>query len=381
MKCLVPLLEREDVRSIIARCRESKAVQGVNIRLNRWWLAAWRVAEAYDPFEPQKAYEEHWAEWDLYPPSGSSTIPRLPIRPITPKDLDWQPRHSFYRRTLPPIVFTVRLYPNVAQLGGPPVLGGTQGVFDLIYEVCPLARLYAGPQSSHRPVVGGISIGVNPSDSGTLGGVVRDDMGQYYGITCGHIALSPNNVEQPSQTDGGGGSASTIGSVVHAEVPPPFPSYASAMKKDQKKYAGQFDISIFKISNVKAKQEILKLGKINGIMPTDDLEQDHRLEMTGRTSDWRVLAYGGITPYHNLHNAITGETYCYENPLMLRDSSGSQPVQPGDSGAWVCTPAGPEYVWAGMVVGGDGQVGFAVSAEALKSWWEDAPRSMSLQFL
>jgi hypothetical protein len=302
----------------------------------------------------------------------------LPIHPPTPKDLEWRPEDPWRNQRNLPIVINVRLYPDAARRGEIPFFEIQQNEFELIYEACPLARVYAGPQSSHRPVVGGVSIGVNATDVGTLGGILTDNGGQFYGVTCGHVAQSPNAVEQPSQSDGGSGLGSSIGNVLHAEVPPPFPSYLSAIRTNQSKHAGQVDISIFKLANVTAKKEILKLGTINGVIPVDDLEQDHRLEMTGRTSDWKVLEYGGITPYHNLYNPNTGETYCYENPLMLRDSSGSQPVKPGDSGAWVCAPTDQGYAWAGMVVGGDSQVGFAVSAEASKSWWEDNPRNMSL---
>jgi hypothetical protein len=273
------------------------------------------------------------------------------------------------------------LYPNTSSRGELPRFEERQEDFLLIYETCPLARLYGGPKASHRPVVGGISIGVNTTDFGTLGGVLKDDTGKYYGITCGHVAQLSEVVEQPSRADGGRGVTSAIGKVVHADVPPAFPSYLPQNRINQSKHAGRVDISVFEVSvSVGAKLEILKLGPIKDILPVDELEQDHRLEMTGLTSDWKPLLYGGITPYHNIHNTTTDEVYCYENPLLLRDSSGKQPVQPGDSGAWVCTSSNQGYAWAGMVVGGDGQVGFAVSAEALKHWWEDQPRAMKLTF-
>ncbi|MGD9850373.1 MAG: hypothetical protein AB7T38_03795 [Nitrospirales bacterium] len=387
MKCLNQFLERVDIQNIISGCRESKTVQGVNIRLNRLWLRAWRVGERYDPFNPRKGYEKYFEDFvNHFPPRGllhdndflgESLDPWIPTRPPDSKDLKCLPRHPWEWITWPPILVTIRLYPNASSRGELPRFQVPPDDFQLIYETCPLARLYAGPKVSHRPVVGGISIGVNATDFGTLGGVLKDNTGRYYGITCGHIAQLSNVVEQPSRADGGTGKTSVIGKVIHAEVPPAFPSYLPQNRKNQSNHAGRVDISVFEVS-VGARQEILKLGPIKGILPVDDLEQDHRLEMTGLTSDWKVLSYGGITPYHNIHNTTTGDNYCYENPLMLRDSSGTQPVQPGDSGAWVCTPSDQGYAWAGMVVGGDGQVGFAVSAEALQQWWEDTPRSMSL---
>jgi hypothetical protein len=379
MRCLRPFLEREDVRAILAGCRESKAVQGVNVRLSWRWVWAWRIGERFDPYHPQKGYDAHWRALDLLPPRWGGGSSWLPIRPPQPKDLDWQPEGDpWFGPPGPPIIMSIRLYPSVMRRGEAPTFNIQANNFQLVYEACPLARLYAGPQSTHRPVIGGTSIGVNPTDNGTLGGVLRDDAGKYYGITCGHVAQNLSTIEQPSQADGGGGSGSSIGKVIHAELPPAFPSYLPQTRKNQSKHAGRVDISIFEINGVSAKQEILNLGTVKDVFPVDDLEQDHRLELTGRTSDWKVLEYGGVTPYHNLHNTSTGDVYCYEDPLMLRDSGGAQPVQPGDSGAWVCAPSDNGYSWAGMVVGGDGQVGFAVSAEALKSWWEDAPRGMTL---
>jgi hypothetical protein len=374
MRCLDEFMQRDLVREIVERCRKSPSVQGINIRLDPRWLLKWRMGERHDPYDPRRGYS-NGRSWDWYPwQSRRELAPWIPIRPPMSHELDWKP--DGLNNPLP-IVVTIRLFPMSAKRIDPPGFNLAEENFQLVYEACPIARLYAGPKSTHRPVVGGLSIGVNHQDVGTLGGILKDQSGKFFGTTCGHVAAVAMLVDQPAQSDGGGG-ASSIGSVLHSETPPPFPSWAPATQANQSSYAGRVDAAVFEISGATAKQEVLRIGPISGIVRHADLEQDHQLEMTGRTSKWKVLQYGGLTPYHNLYNQTTGETYCYENPLMLRDSTGKRPVKEGDSGAWVCAPVERGYAWAGMVVGGDGQVGFAVEAEATQSWLQDPARALNL---
>jgi hypothetical protein len=123
---------------------------------------------------------------------------------------------------------------------------------------------------------------------------------------------------------------------------------------------------------VSAKLEILKMGKVTDLVDLDDIAQDEELQLTGRTSDWQKVQKSSVVPYYNITNNITHDEYCFENPLIFREPSGSPPAQPGDSGAWICKEVGTDYHWAAMVVGGDKQLGIAVAAHELKMWWEDA---------
>jgi hypothetical protein len=374
MRCLAEFREREDVRRLIDRCRESKEVQGVNIRLSRPWLAAWRLGERHNPLDPPDGFEtavklDDERLWDYM------SRPWLPIRALRSKDLAWRPRFLFNSEPPLPIVFTIRLYPDA---GFPKELQPIEQErdFELVYQACPVAYLYSGPRSLHRPVVGGISIGVNTTDYGTLGGILRDRGGHCFGITCAHVASTYQSVQQPSEADGGKGKS--IGKVIYSEMPLAFPTFLPENRLNQTRYAGRVDVAVIEIDTAQAQQEILSLGRIKDIFPSDHLEQDHHLEMTGRTSDWKVLFYGGETCFHNLHIRSTGDVCCYEDPIILRDPTGNKPVDGGDSGAWICVPGDDGYHWAGMVVGGDGQVGFAVSADALKNWWEASPRQLKL---
>jgi hypothetical protein len=376
VQCLDDFVRRQDVQRIIARCRESKAVQGVTVRLNRWWLAAWRLGERLNPFDPKHGFEMA-RKVDERTVLEFIEQPWLPIR--TPKidDLEWRPEPYFlpYNPESPTVIITVCLYPDGLNADTIPRFEFSTD-FSVVYEARPVAYLYASPRSYHRPLLGGISIGVNSSDYGTLGGILKGDNENWYGLTCGHVAATKDIVEQPAQADGGRKNA--IGRVIYSEMPPAFPVNLEAISANQRAYAGQVDAALILIEKENVKQEILKIGKIDGIIGHESLAQLHRLETTGRTSDWKVLQYGSNTPYYNIKVRSTGDNHCFENPLFLRDPTGRRPVDEGDSGAWICVSGNAGCHWAGMIVGGDGQVGFAVSARALKSWWEDAPRNLKL---
>jgi hypothetical protein len=108
------------------------------------------------------------------------------------------------------------------------------------------------------------------------------------------------------------------------------------------------------------------------------VEQNEELQLTGRTSDWEKVQRSSDSPFYNLKNKTTGDEYCFENALIFREPSGAAAAAPGDSGAWLCREAGTDFHWAGMVVGGDSQLGIAVGSQELKSWWETAGFSLSV---
>ena len=56
MKCLYDLLERDEFKDIISRCRKSTTVQGVGLSLDQRWLHAWQIGERANPDNPQKGF-------------------------------------------------------------------------------------------------------------------------------------------------------------------------------------------------------------------------------------------------------------------------------------------------------------------------------------
>ena len=91
------------------------------------------------------------------------------------------------------------------------------------------------------------------------------------------------------------------------------------------------------------------------------------MELTGSQSGNKVLEVGGLVQVCQF--SLDGNTYCYKNLFELRETySHNKPVQPGDSGAWVCQGEGSNIGWCGIVVGGDSLIGYAQFSEKVHAW-------------
>lgn len=375
MRCLAEFLDDGYVKKIITTCRESQAVQGILVQIDWRWMYSWRVGEKYDPENPPKGFEEamryqvDWREfWDGTPRELAE--PWLPYRAITARDLTWRPPIYYWRDedketySKWPIQVRICLYPRSP--GAHHVPKFEADGFRIQYEVRSIARLLSGPRSQHRPLIGGVSIGTDPAECGTMGGILSDGFGRFVGVTCAHVADKHKPVDQPAQLDGSG---SSIGQVFVSELPAPYPSHARRTTSYQSKHASKVDIALIELGpSPKPRLEVLKMGRLRDTISLDDIEQDEELQITGRTSDWKRLQRGPVAPYYNVKNKKTGDEYCFENALILRDPTGVCPVQPGDSGAWLCKETANDYLWAGMVVGGDSQLGLAIAANELMQW-------------
>lgn len=382
MRCLRPFLENQYVQRIISACRESPAVQGILLQIDPLWMLAWRIGESVDPTDPQQGFEEALKRGNqsLFSlihyfslTSDYRLTPWRPFRAITEKDLSWRPSDwpvaGFYAQW--PAIMRICLYPG---RGEPPLFRGDG--FQIRYEVRPIAEVYASPKDQHRPLLGGVSVGVNSTDAGTMGGILVDRKGNYFGVTCGHVVGSVLSVEQPARIDRTG---TLIGKVDAVQVPAPFPSHARKVSADQQKYAAKVDAALIEIdSGISAELKVLKMGRVTDFVAIDDIEQDEELQMTGRTSDWQKIQRSSVSPFYNVTNKTTGDEYCYENALIFREPSGAAAAQAGDSGAWICKEVGSVYHWAGMIVGGDKQLGIAIAAAELKTWWEALPTGYDL---
>lgn len=390
MRCLREFLANPEPREIIEKCRQSRTVQGVLVQIDPRWMRAWRIGETYNPRYPDKGFDEASAQKRLWWGPGYTELfegefwrPWKPFRAIQEEDLRWRPRDirfwddnasETYSRW--PIILRICLYPGGDRERGEPPLFPTNMGFRIRYEVRPVMRLFAGPRDKHRPLLGGISIGVNANDAGTMGGIVTDGSGRYFGLTCAHVVGPAKDVEQPARIDATGG---IIGKVIGSELPSPYPSHTPRTTAHQRQHASKVDVALVEINDkTTPKLEILKMGKVKGLVEPDDIEQHEELQLTGRSSDWKIVEKAVVSPYYNIKNQKTGEEYCYENALIFRDATGAAAAQPGDSGAWLCKETDADYLWAGMVVGGDHQLGIAIAAHELKSWWESTPRNLCL---
>ena len=383
MRCLREFLENKYVRSVVAACRESRAVQGILVEIHPLWMRAWRIGERFNPIDPAAGYVDALSEGIYLTYLEKSLLtPWLPFRPLTAKDLQWRPHVSAEWGLVGnysswPVIMRICLYPPYGKERVTPPQFRGEG-FRILYEVRPVARLYSGPRGQHRPVLGGVSVGVDSTHAGTMGGILTDGRRHYFGLTCAHVTGPMTKVEQPAHIDGKG---SVIGDVVRTQLPPAFPSHAQRIKAVQKQYAAKVDASIVELHVPEGsvpRLEVLKMGKVTGLIELDDIAQGEELQLTGRTSDWQKVERSSVSPFYNVVNKQTGEEYCYENALIFREPTGAAAAQPGDSGAWLCKEVGTDYLWAGMVVGGDSQLGLAVAARELENWWQAAGYQLSV---
>lgn len=383
MRCLEGFFRDPTVQRIIDDCRGRRAVQGILVDLDFEWLLAWRAGERIDPQEPPKGFDRMGDRltWAAFRNDVRTSSGWVPYRSLRESDLTWHPPfwspeiHRLFARW--PVVMRICLYPRESGERGEVPRYEAEG-FRIVYEPRPIARLAVGPKDRHRPLLGGISMGVNATDAGTLGGVVKDPAtGTYYALTCAHVAATGDCVDQPARKDRKG---SVIGKVVSHQLPPAFPSHLRRIAVHQKLYASPVDAALVELYTDPSspKLEVFKMGAITDLLDITDIEQDEELEMTGRSSDWQKLRRSSVSPFYNVTHKATQTEYCFENALIVREPSGATAVSPGDSGAWICKDIGTSWHWAAMVVGGDRQLGIAVAAHRVRDWWQNAGYQLSV---
>jgi hypothetical protein len=199
-------------------------------------------------------------------------------------------------------------------------------------------------------------------------------VGRYYGVTCAHVAHSGQIVLQAASCDGG--KPPGIGTVLHSEMPPLFSSSALSTSGYPSIVAKPVDAALIEIDNkLGARLEINSLGSVAGIFPDANIVQWLVTTYGGRTSGIiRIAEFRGRSPYYCLADKATGQIYCFDELLTIRwtSSAGKStgPFQDGDSGSWLGVDGLRGWEWAAMAVGGDSNVGFAVSATRVEAWWK-----------
>lgn len=396
MDYLIRFVERnEQVRSAINRATEYSSVQGVVLEIDPIWLKLWRLKETFGEDVVQRISRLYFRPYDFrlygliefplildsvslldqYTENSRYWIPR---RPLDEESLTWRPRYlDIYYRTIwgqdipeLPLILKICLYSTLSEELTQVPDFETVGI-PIIYETRPPAVLSANPKKSHRPILGGVSIGVGQND-GTLGGILKcSKPGKYYGLTCAHVTGNGNsNVEQPAKVDG---TPSRIGNVSYFSTLKP--STSNICNPYVQSNLNEVDAALIEIdSSIQSQLKILQIGQVTGITPKARLTPGQAVELTGKTSGHRTLEIGGLGACYKFqdHN----NTYCFRNLIELRYPSGvipsiSSPIQGGDSGAWVCIPSGQGYEWCGMVIGEDRRRGYAIFSEAIEDWWKN----------
>lgn len=395
MRYLIDYANREDVSGLIDRAMSFDIVHGIVVYLDPTWLVLWRLSQSltandWKSLDHDLVYLADWNErmwgrpfrtfgaWQMGLSGlfGSWETGQMSPVKVDPKwsCVTWDElSHRGRPQRVDPFVINVLVIPRsprgtFEELANSLGEGGQR----IRFEARPMGVAYSARKRRVRPLQGGISLGSDAGDYGTLGGILKDKKGALYALTCGHVIARNDEAKQPSPKDGK--AASRVGMCVESTGGS---LRGPATRCGRKSPANEVDAALILIDEepkVDAKLEVMSVGPLTGWSNIDDVYEDSPVQVSGR-SGHRNLYTGGLLAVGSLR--IGADRFCFRNLLEIRRASvkhwgmtGSvaPPVHPGDSGAWVIQdgPAGPE--WCAMVVGGSGPVGYAVFAENIMDW-------------
>jgi hypothetical protein len=392
MDYLRDYLERSEVQDAVSACRASRAVQGVAVELDTFWLSAWRAAARENPLDPREAPGPQrgfgWVFEGGIPVETAGailSIPHLaPTGPLKSEDLSWEPP-TWSSRVRPnagepenPIQLRIYVYPEYWRNAEASLPQLSELPINYVFESSPVPRL-AARVNKFDPLIGGVSIGVNAREYGTLGGLLRANDDRHYGVPCAHVVSNSSTVYHPSQRDSR--VAHAIGQVAHAQLPKAYPGNLPITTANQAANSNDMDVALIEI-DVDADLAVDTLGPITGIFPSGDIQQWHPTIFVGRTSGVRKVEFFIPVLYYNLPTADGKGTNCFNNIWLVQwppggGSNGKPPLQEGDSGAWLCIGGPNGWEWAGMVIGWAPQIGFAVTASNVARWWQQLGLDLS----
>jgi hypothetical protein len=385
MDYLLEFGSREDVQALVQRFLQfTTAVQGIAVDLDDFWLASWRLnsllrAPDYD-IAQQRLFEIlAYGAWP-WPSASWAEIARMSTDPFVSYpfgiDTSWRPRfwpEYTSRRQIgdEPYVIKVILRPDAST----EVYGlreiNTEG-YQVAFEPRPIARLYAHPSDAVRPIVGGVSVSGPSGAPGTLGGILTDGGGRRLGLTCAHVLGEGEQADQPSPRDNAR-AAAPIGTCIASS---PLASHTLPLNAyDPASPLNEVDVAVVELAHP-SELEILGVGTLSAIAPTSRVNPEESAKVAGK-SGRRDLYIGSANLVHQFEFA--GTTYGYKNLFELKRASRfwgltgtlTPPVDPGDSGGWVLKDGSGGTEWLGVIVGGDGPLGYAVPAEFITTWLAD----------
>jgi hypothetical protein len=392
MDYLNEFLDRSDVQEAVGLCRSSRAVQGVAVELDDFWLSAWRAAARENPIDPPEARGPQqgiaWIMEGGVPVQTVTLVPithLAPVGPLRASDLNWIPP-GWEQRYRPnagnpesPVQLRIYLYPEYGRDREATLPQLSDLAINYVFESTPVPHLAARRNDKFEPLIGGVSIGTNPREYGTLGGVLRDSNNRLFGVTCAHVVSSGSIVYHPSQRDSG--HAHPIGRVARVQIPKAYPAGLPITPANQAANSNDIDVALIKL-DVAADLAVDMLGPITGIFPSTDIQQWHPTIFAGRTSDVRKVEFLVPALYYNVPAADRNGTICFNNVFLIHwgigsGPNGQPPIQAGDSGAWLCIGGPKGWEWAGIVIAWSPQLGFAVSASRVQDWWQQSGMSLN----
>jgi hypothetical protein len=238
-------------------------------------------------------------------------------------------------------------------------------------------------------VEGGIR--VDASGPGTLGGFLRDQSGEVWGVTCGHVAPTVNAAF--ALPDVNGTVVRHAGTVIHSNFAQLSPSPTSALCNPFVGVAhSSVDVALIRLDPAHAPQDTVRhVGRVTALYDRFQLGSGNVLRMAGAVSGVADYAIGGYGVTVRIGLAGTGQQYCFTSlfdftahrnpsslPARVAQALAPRPL-PGDSGAWVCHDLQHgDYALFGMLVAVNGPTGIAIFADAVKDW-ADTTCQLTLQ--
>ncbi len=382
MRALFSFSERGEVRDLVGSATEFRSVQGIVVDYDPFWLTLWSLRSKYGDSAVDELSRRlfDWlhffgpGNWPMFIPSFVQGLEE--IGEVEPPDPKWIPKHWFELQHLlrvgapskEPFIVKICLLPwqpeeRLPQLGEYP--------FPVLKERRGIAEL-AFPMRAHRPVIGGISIGTNSTDSGTLGGIVEDQNKKRWGVTCAHVVGGTCSVEQPAQSDNGR-AASTVGKAqlisrlnASTRSTPCNPYNKGAVLNSVDAALIEFD------QGTTTSLQILNQPKLVGVRSRQDINPGDLVDVAGKQSGSRLLQVGGLGVTYRMRDSANN-FFCFHHLFELKWPRwwrviASRPVQKGDSGAWVITSGVNGSEWAGIAIAGDRLIGYATFAEEVIDW-------------
>ncbi|GAB3257023.1 hypothetical protein GCM10027296_27330 [Chitinimonas naiadis] len=216
--------------------------------------------------------------------------------------------------------------------------------------------------------------------SGAVGGFLRDQHQDIWGVTCGHVAQSTTTSVQMKYPNG---SFIQAASTVHTSYDPaPLPC-AGICNPYVAGPLYEADVALFRLNGQHQPSNMIHgVGMITDIRDRTQLSSGDTVAMSGPFSgshSYKIGGYGVTNKFR--HN--NGSDYCFTHMydfavspgFLARKSArlgaivGAYPLQ-GDSGSWLCAkqPASGEFALCGCLIGVIGGVGYAMFADSLLDW-------------
>ena len=225
-------------------------------------------------------------------------------------------------------------------------------------------------------VEGGADIGA--TGPGTLGGFLKDQHGNPWGVTCGHVAQTTGSA---ATLAGGQGK---LGSVAYSNFSKLSPQSQSAVcnqyvvKSQHSVDAALIDVS----KSHRAMDSVQGLGRVDTIFDRTRLNSGNIVSMTGAISGTNDFEIGGYGVTAKVRLSSGSAYYCFSDlfdfsapanmpgwvPRRVAQAVSPWPLQ-GDSGSWLCFNHSPNlYAYFGSMIAVRGSVGVAIFADSLIQW-------------